>query len=161
MKQLDKLVSKGFIGPYIMSFFVAEFVLIMQFLWKYIDEIIGKGFSMWILIELIFYYAVTIIPMAVPITILISSVMVFGDMSEKYELSSFKSAGVSLLRVMKPAIYIALCTAGFSLFSSNYLKPKANYKFFSRFDSIRKQRPSLTIEEGIFNDDFKGFSIRV
>lgn len=161
VKQLDKLVIRSFIGPYVMSFFVAEFVLVMQFLWKYIDEIIGKGFSVFVLIELIFYYAVTIIPMAVPISVLISSVMVYGDMSEKYELSSFKSAGVSLLRIMRPALYIALLTAGFSLFSSNYLKPKANYKFFSRFDSIRKQKPSLTIEEGIFNDDFKGFAIRV
>lgn len=148
-------------GPYLLSFFVAEFVLIMMFLWKYIDDILGKGFTMLDILELIFYYGVTIIPMAVPITILISSVMVFGDMSEKHELASMKSAGVSLIRIMRPAIYIALGTAFFSIFASNFLKPRANYLFLKRFTALRKQKPALTIEEGIFNKDFKGFAIRV
>lgn len=133
----------------------------MQFLWKYVDELVGKGLSFWFLAELVFYYAVTIIPLAVPITILISSVMVYGNMAEKYEISSFKSAGVSLLRVMRPGIFLALFTFAFSLLSSNYLKPKANLKFFQAFENVRKQKPSMTIEEGIFNDDFRGFSIRV
>ncbi len=161
LKTLDKLVLKSFLGPYIFSFFVAEFVLVMQFLWKYIDELVGKGLSFWFLVELVFYYAVTIIPLAVPITILISSVMVYGNMAEKYEISSFKSAGVSLFRVMRPGIILALFTFLFSLLASNYLKPKANLKFYQAFENVRKQKPSLTIEEGIFNDDFRGFSIRV
>lgn len=161
MKKIDKLVSGSFVGPYLLSFFVAEFVLIMMFLWKYIDDILGKGFTMIDILELIFYYGVTIIPMAVPITILISSVMVFGDMSEKHELASLKSAGVSLIRIMRPAIYIALGTAFFSIFASNFLKPKANYLFLKRFTALRKQKPAMTIEEGIFNKDFKGFAIRV
>lgn len=113
------------------------------------------------ILELIFYYGVTIVPLAVPITILISSVMVFGDMSERHELSSMKSAGVSLLRVMRPAITIAILTALFSIFSSNFLKPRANYLFIKRFTALRKQKPAMTIEEGIFNKDFKGFAIRV
>lgn len=161
MKKIDKLVSGSFVGPYLLSFFVAEFVLIMMFLWKYIDEILGKGFTMFDILELLFYYGVTIIPMAVPITILISSVMVFGDMSEKHELASLKSAGVSLFRIMRPAMYIALGTAIFSIFASNYLKPRANYLFLKRFTALRKQKPAMTIEEGIFNKDFKGFAIRV
>ena len=161
MKRIDKFVTKSFIPPYILSFFVAEFVLLMQFLWKYIDEILGKGFSFGVLMELIFYFAVTIIPMAIPLTILISSVMVFGDMAEKFELSSLKSAGVSLFRIMLAGIVIACITACFSLFSANYLKPKANYKFLERFNSIRKQKPALSIEEDIFNKDFSGFVIRV
>jgi len=161
MKRIDKFVTKSFIPPYVMSFFVAEFVLLMQFLWKYIDEILGKGFSFGVLTELIFYFAVTIIPMAIPLTILISSVMVFGDMAEKFELSSLKSAGVSLFRIMLAGIIIACLTACFSLFSANYLKPKANYKFLERFNSIRKQKPALSIEEDIFNKDFSGFVIRV
>lgn len=161
MKKIDKLVTSSFIGPYMLSFFVAEFVLIMQLLWKYIDEILGKGFTMYDILELLFYYGVTIIPLAVPITILISSVMVFGDISEKYELTSMKSAGVSLLRVMRPAIYIAVGTALFSIVSSNFFKPRANYLFMKRFAALRKQKPALTIEEGIFNKDFKGYAIRV
>jgi lipopolysaccharide export system permease protein len=161
LKKIDKLVSGSFVGPYLLSFFVAEFVLIMMFLWKYIDEILGKGFTMFDILELLFYYGVTIIPMAVPITILISSVMVYGDMSEKHELASLKSAGVSLFRIMRPAMYIALGTAIFSIFASNYLKPRANYMFLKRFTALRKQKPAMTIEEGIFNKDFKGFAIRV
>ncbi len=147
--------------PYIMAFFIAEFVLVMQFLWKYIDEIVGKGFSFFVLIELIFYFAVTIIPLAIPLTVMISAVMVFGNMGERYELSSMKSAGVSLLRIMRPAIFIAVMTGLFSLVAANYLKPKANYKFQSRFNAIRKQKASLTIEEKVFNKDFKDIVIRV
>ncbi len=144
-----------------MAFFVAEFVLVMQFLWKYIDEIIGKGFSFSVLIELIFYFAVRIIPEAVPVTILISSVMVFGNLAEKYELSSMKSAGISLLRIMMAGVMIAFLTGLFSLFASNYLKPRANYKFLYRFNSIQRQKPALSIQEGVFNTDFKNFTIRV
>jgi lipopolysaccharide export system permease protein len=133
----------------------------MQFLWKYIDEILGKGFTMFELLELIMYYGITIIPMAVPITILIASVMVFGDMSEKYELSSMKSAGVSLLRIMGAGIAIAIFTGMFSLFASNYLKPLANYQFQKQFLALRKQKSALSIEEKIFNDDFKSYIVRV
>jgi len=161
MKKFDKLLVTSFMGPYLLSFFVAEFVLVMQFLWKYIDEILGKGFSLFQLLELILYFMVTQIPMALPIAILISSVMVFGNMSERHELSSMKSAGVSLLRIMRPGIMIALATAALSLLASNYLKPQANFKFQKRFRTIQSQKPSLTIEEKIFNKDFKGFAIRV
>jgi len=161
LKKFDKLVFQSFIGPYLLSFFVAEFVLVMQFLWKYIDEILGKGFGVFELLELIGYFMVTQIPMALPIAVLISSVMVFGNMSEQHELSSMKSAGVSLVRILRPGIVLALVTASLSLLSSNYLKPKANFKFQKRFRSIQAQKPNLTIEEKIFNRDFKGFAIRV
>ncbi len=147
--------------PYVMAFFVAEFVLVMQFLWKYIDEIIGKGISIWVLFELIFYFAVTIIPMAIPLTVLISAVMVYGNMGERYELSSIKSAGISLFRIMRPALFIASMTALFSLVSANYLKPKANLKFYQRLHAVQKQKASLAIEERIFNDDFKNIIMRV
>ena len=161
MKKIDKLISTSFIGPSILSYFVATFVLVMQFLWKYIDEILGKGFTILELLELIFYYAITLIPLAVPITILISSVMVFGDMAEKYELSSMKSAGISLLRIMLPSLMVAIFIGLFSLFASNYLKPAANLQFQKRFISLRKQKSALSIEQGIFNDAFGETIIRV
>ena len=144
-----------------MAFFVAEFVLVMQFLWKYIDDIIGKGFSLGVLLEMIFYFSVRIIPEAVPVTILIASVMVFGNLAEKYEISSMKSSGISLLRIMWMGILISIITALFSLLASNYLKPRANYKFIYRFNAIRKQKPALNIEESTFSKDFKNFVIRV
>ena len=161
LKKIDKLVASSFIGPAVLSFFVAEFVLIMQFLWKYIDEILGKGFTIPELLELILYYGITLIPLSVPITVLISSVMVFGDMSEKYELSSMKSAGVSLFRVMLPGIFIAALVGLFSVFSSNYLKPASNLQFQKRFLALRKQKSALAIEQGIFNDAFNDIIIRV
>lgn len=144
-----------------MAFFVAEFVLVMQFLWKYIDEIVGKGISLGVLLELIFYFAVRIIPEAVPVTILISSVMVFGNLAEKHELSSMKSAGVSLTRIMIAGFVLSVFTALFSLFASNYLKVRADHKFKSRFISVRKQDASLNIEEGVFTSDFQNFTIKV
>lgn len=133
----------------------------MQFLWKYIDEILGKGLTILEMSELIFYYAMTLIPMAVPITVLISSVMVFGDMAEKYELSSMKSAGISLIRIMVPGIVVAVFIALFSLLASNYLKPAALLQFNKRFIAIRKQKTALAIEEGIFNYAFGETVIRV
>lgn len=161
MKKIDKLVILDFLPPYLMAFFVAEFVLVMQFLWKYIDEIIGKGFSLGVLLEMIFYFSVRIIPEAVPVSILIASVMVFGNLAEKYEISAMKSSGISLIRIMWMGIIISIFTACFSLLASNYLKPRANYKFIYRFNAIRKQKPALNIAEGTFSKDFRNFVIRV
>ena len=161
MKKIDKLVLKSYLGPYFLSFFIAQFVLVMQFLWKHIDDILGKGFSVLDLMELISYFAITQIPMALPIAILLSSVMVMGNMSERYELSSMKSAGVSLIRIMRSSILLAVATAALSLFASNYLKPSAQLQYKKRMLAIKSQKPSLALEEKIFNRDFSGYSIRV
>jgi lipopolysaccharide export system permease protein len=161
LKKLDKFIIKSFIGPYILSFFIAEFVLIMQFLWKWIDEFLGKGYSMAFILEMMFYHSVTLIPYALPISILLASVMVFGDISEKYELSSFKSAGISLMRIFRPAIMISILTFVFSLVASNYLKPIANFEFMRKFELLRKQKATLAIQEGVFNSDFNDLVVRV
>lgn len=161
LKKIDLLVLKSYLGPYLLSFFIAQFVLVMQFLWKHIDDILGKGFSVIDLLELISYFAITQIPMALPIAILLSAVMVMGNMSEQYELSSMKSAGVSLIRVMRSSIFLAIFTAILSLFASNYLKPSAQLQFKKRMIAIKSQKPSLALEEKIFNRDFSGYAIRV
>lgn len=155
------MVGVNYLAPYFLSFVIAEFVLVMQFLWQYIDDITGKGIGFFEIMELVLCFACRIIPLAIPITILLSSVFVFGNMSEKFELSSLKSAGISLLRIMKVGFYLATITALFSLLASNYLVPKANYEFFSRFDLIRKQKPALGLEENFFNKDLSGYSIYV
>jgi len=160
-KKIDTLVAKAFIGPYIMAFVIAEFVLVMQFLWKYIDDITGKGIGTFEILELVFYFSLTLIPKAIPITILLSSVFVFGNMSEKFELTSLKSAGVSLFRIMRVGIIIGLMTALLSVIASNLIVPKANYVFLKAFYSVKKQKPTLVIEEGIFNEDFTGYKIYV
>lgn len=133
----------------------------MQFLWTYIDDIIGKGAGFLIIIELLSYLSVSLIPTALPIAILISSVMVMGNLAEKYELASLKSAGVPLLRVMRPLMYVAIGISIFSFLCSNYIIPLANLQFKSRLYDIRKQKPTLNLEAGVFNDDFKGFMIHI
>lgn len=133
----------------------------MQYLWVYIDEIIGKGAGMILIIELVIYLSVSLMPMALPVAVLIASVMTMGNLAEHYELASMKSAGVPLLRVMMPLVLASLLISGFSFTCSNYLIPVANLKARTRLYDIRKQKPSLSLEEGAFNDDFQGFAIRI
>lgn len=161
MKRLDRLIISGFIPPFAVTFFIALFVLTMQTLWVYIDDMIGKGASLLMITEFIFYLSVSLFVMALPIAILISSVMLLGNLAEHYELSSMKSAGISLTRVMRPLMILCSSVAVFSYISSNYLTPVANLKFKSRLYDMRKQKPTLNMEEGIFNDDFDGYRIRI
>lgn len=161
MKILDKYIIRSFFAPYIISFLIAEFILIMQFMWKYIDDFAGRGLSLFDFMKLLLYYGATVIPMAVPITILISSVMVYGNLGEKYELSSMKTAGISLIRIFFPGLIVAVFTFGFSIFVSNYLKPKAAYNFLETFTSLKRKKPTLNIQEKVFNKEFDGFTIQV
>ncbi len=152
---------QSFIAPFIATFFIAMFVLIMQFLWTYIDDIIGKGAGFMMLVELLSYLSMSLIPTAFPIAILISSVMVLGNMAEHYELSSFKSAGVPLARVMAPLMILTIGISFSSYFVANNLIPITNLKFKSRLHDIRKQKPTLSLEGGVFNEDFKDFTIYI
>ncbi len=161
MKILDKFLIRAFIGPFIIAFFIALFVLIMQFLWLYIDEMMGKGLTIFDVSELLFYLLMGFVPQALPIGVLISTVMVMGNLAERYELSSFKSAGVSLLRVMRPLLMAVGAVAAFSFFTSEVLIPWANLKFYSRFYDIRKSKPALNLEAGVFNDEFAAFTLRI
>lgn len=161
MKILDKFLIRAFIGPFIIAFFIALFVLIMQFLWLYIDEMMGKGLTIFDVSELLFYLLMGFVPQALPIGVLISTVMVMGNLAERYELSSFKSAGVSLLRVMRPLLMAVSVVAAFSFFTSEVLIPWANLKFYSRFYDIRKSKPALNLEAGVFNDEFAAFTLRI
>ncbi|MBX2870649.1 MAG: LptF/LptG family permease [Saprospiraceae bacterium] len=161
IKKLDRLLIANFVGPFVVTFMIAIFVLLMQILWLYIDDIAGKGLGFFVLIELLAYKCVGLIPMALPLAILISSVMVLGNLAEHYELSSFKSAGVPLLRVMQPIIIFGLFAVVFSYLCSNYLIPIANLNFGSRMYDIQRQKPALRLDAGVFNDDFQGYSILI
>jgi lipopolysaccharide export system permease protein len=159
--QLDKLLISSFLPPFFMSFFIALFVLIMQFLWKFIDDIIGKGVGALVIIELFFYKSVSLFPLALPIAVLLAAVMVMGNLGEQYELSSFKSAGIPLTRILRPLVGISALIGAFSFYCSNTIIPLANLKYQSRLYDIRNQKPTLSIEPGVFNEDFRGYSIRV
>lgn len=159
--QIDRMLISSFLPPFLLSFFIAVFVLLMQFLWKFIEEIIGKGIEPLVVLEMVFYKSVSLFPLALPIAVLLSGVMVMGNLAERYELSSFKSAGVSLHRMMMPLIVVSGLIALFSFYCSNTIIPLANLKYQSRLYDIRNQKPTLSIEPGVFNEDFRGYAIRV
>ncbi|MDX1910714.1 MAG: LptF/LptG family permease [Saprospiraceae bacterium] len=161
MKKIDKLLLSSSLGPFAVAFFIAVFVLVIQIMWLYIDEIAGKGINIFILLELVGYMSVSVFPMALPIAVLIASVMVMGNLAERYELSSMKSAGIPLIRIMRALIFVAASIAVFSYVCSDFLIPIATLKFRSRLYDIRKQKPTLTMEKGVFNEDFRQFVIRL
>ncbi|MEO0627766.1 MAG: LptF/LptG family permease, partial [Bacteroidota bacterium] len=132
MKQLDRLLIKAFIGPFIVTFGIATFTLLMQVLWNYIPNIAGRGIGFFIILELLAYKCVGLVPMALPLAILISSVMVMGGMAEHYELPSIKSAGISLMRIMRPLMAFGLLAAATSYLCADYVIPAANKQFARR-----------------------------
>ncbi len=161
IKILDKYLVKSFIPPFFVSFGIALFVLMMHFLWLYIDEMMGKGLGILELMELLFYLTIVLVPQALPIGVLISTVMVMGNLAERYELASFKSAGVSLVRVMRPLMVVVSLITVFSFFTSEVLIPWANLKFYSRFYDIRKSKPTVSFQAGVFNDEFQEYTLRI
>lgn len=133
----------------------------MQFLWKYIDDLVGKGLDFVIIAKLLFYAAARFVPMALPISILLSSIMTFGNIAEKNELMAIKSAGVSLKKCMSPLLVFILVISASSFLFSNYFMPYANLKAGSLLYDIRKQKPALNIKEGMFYNELSGYSIKI
>jgi lipopolysaccharide export system permease protein len=161
IKKLDRFMVTSFLPPFVMATFIALFVLIMQTLWLYIDDILGKGANLFIVVEFLFYLSMSLVPLALPIGVLLASVMLFGNLGEKYELSSMKSAGISLFRIMLPLIFLTAGVAMFSFLCNEYIIPISNLKFKSRLYDLRKSRPTLNLEEAVFNEDFKGYVIHI
>ncbi len=161
MKRLHSFVLKSFLGPLAFTFFVCMFVLLMQFLWRYIDELVGKGLEWTVIAEFLFYVSATLVPMALPLAILLASIMTFGNMGENYELTAMKSAGISLQKIMRPLIILISCISISAFFFANYVMPVASLKTTSLLVDIRNQKPELILKEGIFTNDLPGFSIKV
>lgn len=160
MKKIDFLLIKSYVGPFIVTFLIALFVLVMQFLWLYIDDLIGKGLNVLTVAELIFYSSANLVPMALPIAVLLSSIMTFGSLGEHYELVAFKSSGVSLLRIMASLFVFAILLAGFAFLFSNYILPKANLKYGVLLHTITTKSPAFDIGEGFFYNGISGYSIK-
>jgi lipopolysaccharide export system permease protein len=161
MKRLHLFLVKSFIGPFIATFFIAVFLLLMQFLWKYIDDLVGKGLDFSQIAELLFYASARFVPIALPMAMLLSSVMVFGKLGEQYELVALKSAGISLYRILLPLIFLVTFLSYGSFLFSNYVMPIANLKNGSMLYDIQRKKPTLNIKEGIFYKEIEGFSIKV
>ncbi|MFN8153010.1 MAG: LptF/LptG family permease [Bacteroidia bacterium] len=161
MKKLHALVLKSFIGPFLLTFFIALFVLLMQFLWKYIDDLVGKGLDGSVIAELLFYTSATLVPMALPLAILVSSIMTFGNLAEHFELTAAKASGISLQRIMLPLLVTAVLISSLAFFFSNNVLPYTNLKMGSLLYDIRQQKPALSIREGVFYNGIDGYSIKV
>lgn len=152
---------KSFAGPFVATFFISMFVLMMQFLWRMIDELVGKGLDASVIAEFLFYVSLTLVPMALPLAVLLSSIMTFGSLGENYELIALKSAGISLYRIMKPLIAVIIFLTCSAFMFSNNILPYANLKMHSLLYDIRRQKPEMSLKEGIFTNDLEGYSIKV
>ncbi|MGW8314508.1 MAG: LptF/LptG family permease [Bacteroidales bacterium] len=161
MKKLHLLVIKSFIGPLILTFFFVIFVLLMQFLWKYIDDLIGKGLEWNVLSEFLLYTSASLVPLAMPLAVLLASLMTFGNLAENLELLAFKSSGISLVRIMAPVMIISAVISVGAFFFANNVMPVTNLKMRSLLYDIQQQRPELTIKPGIFDNSLEGYSIRI
>jgi lipopolysaccharide export system permease protein len=133
----------------------------MQFLWKYIDELVGKGLEWTVIAEFLFYVSATLVPMALPLAILLASIMTFGNMGENYELTAMKAAGISLQRIMQPLTTLVVIISISAFFFANYVMPVASLKTTSLLIDIKNQKPELILKEGIFTNDLPNFSIKV
>lgn len=161
IKKLDWLIIRSFVGPFVVTFFVSLFVLIMQFFWLYMDEMIGKGLSIWMLVQLLVYMSATLVPLALPLSVLLSSIMTFGNMGENFELVAIKSSGISLLRFMRPLFYFIVFLSGLAFLFNNNVIPVANLKALSLLYDVRNSKPTLNIRPDQFNNDITGYSIHV
>lgn len=161
MKTIHKLVLKAYLGPMFMTFFIVIFVLMMNFVWRYIDELVGKGLDAGVIIELIMYATVNMIPMGLPLAILLATIMTMGNLGENFELLAMKSAGMSLPRIMQPlTIVVGIISIG-SFFIVNNLVPYANKKMLSIIYDIRQQNQALEFQDGLFFNGIDDMSIRV
>lgn len=160
-KKLDKLVIKAFIGPFLATFFITLLVLVMQFFWLWIDDFVGKGLDTTVILEFIMYQSAVLVPLALPLAVLLSSLMTFGNLGETYELVAVKSAGISLLRFMQPLFFVVILICGVAFIFGNYMIPVANLKARTLLGDIVYAKPAFDLKEGVFYDKINGFSIKV
>lgn len=160
-KRLHILLLKSFAGPFALTFMIVIFIMVMQFLFKYINDLIGKGLEFPVVSEFVLYLTASMVPMALPLAILMAALMTFGNLGEFYELTAMKSSGISLIRIMLPLIIlIVFISIGAFAFSNNVM-PVANLKMRSLLFDIQRKRPAFNITEGIFYNGIEGFSMRI
>ncbi|MGH2553404.1 MAG: LptF/LptG family permease, partial [Chitinophagaceae bacterium] len=160
-KKLDILIVRAFIGPFVATFFITLLVLVMQFFWLYIDDFVGKGLPTTVIMKFIWYQSAVLVPLALPLAVLLSSLMTFGSLGENFELVAIKSAGISLLRFMRPLFIISLFICGIAFMFSNNFIPVANLKSRTLLTDIVYAKPSFDIKEGVFYDKINGFAIKI
>jgi lipopolysaccharide export system permease protein len=161
MKALDRFVLKHFLGPFTLSFVLVMFVLLMQFLWKWVDVLVGKGLDWTVIAELMTYIGISLMPLALPLAMLLSTLMAMGNMGENNETLALKAAGVSLVRIMTPLFFaVGLFTVG-AFFLSNNVVPYVNLKAYSLLYDVQQKRPELQIREGVFYNGIPNISLKI
>ena len=161
MKRLDRFILKSFIGPFVAILLVVMFILVMQFLWVYIDELVNKGLSFSVILEFLMWGGCTILPLAMPLATLLASMWTIGQMSENNELIAVKSAGISLVRIMSPLFAASVIISVLAFYSANDLVPIAYDKIYTLRDDINKTKDEIKIPSGIFYDGIEGYVLRV
>ena len=161
IKKLDIFIAKQFLLLFVATFFVCLFVLMMQFLWRYIDELIGKGLSMEVMAQFFWYMMLMLVPQALPLAILLSSLITFGNLGESSELTAIKAAGISLIRSFRSLIFLTVCIMLGSMYFQNVIGPNANMSFAQLLISMKQKSPELEIPEGIFYDGIPQTSLYV
>lgn len=161
IKKLDIFITKQFALLFIGTFFICQFVLMMQFLWRYVDDLIGKGLSLDILAQFFWYMGLMLLPQALPLAILLSSLIVFGNLGESSELTAIKAAGISLMQAFRPLIVIVILVTGISYYFQNHVAPQSNLHLRQLLISMKQKSPELEIPEGIFYDGIPGSNIYV
>ena len=161
MKKLDRLILRSFIGPLVLTFAISVFVLLMQFLWKYIDDMVGKGLEFGVIAELLLYASATFVPMALPIAVLFASIMTMGNFGEKYELVAMKAGGISISRVMMPMALVVLMLTGLAFVFANNVMPTAMLHYRMTLYDVTRKKPAVNIRPGEYYKDIEGYVIRV
>ena len=161
IKKLDIFITKQFGLLFMGTFFICQFVLMMQFLWRYVDELIGKGLTLDVMAQFFWYMGLMLLPQALPLAILLSSLIVFGNLGESSELTAIKAAGISLMQAFRPLIVVVILISGVSYFFQDVVYPKANLSFYQLLISMKQKSPELEIPEGIFYDGIPGSNIYV
>ncbi len=161
IKKLDTLILRSFIGPFFATFLISLFVLVMQFFWLYIDDLVGKGLETITILKLIMYVSATAVPLALPLAMLLSSIMTFGNLGETFELVAIKSAGIPLLRFMRPLLVTAIFISGIAFVFANNIIPVAQLKLATLKYDIIIAKPAFDIKEGAFYNQIKDFTIKI
>jgi lipopolysaccharide export system permease protein len=161
MKRLHLYIIKSFIGPFFVTLVISLFVLLMQFLWVYLDELVGKGLGFSVILEFVVYTMAMLMNMALPLAMLLASIMTFGDLGENNELLAMKAAGISLYRIMKPVIILSIFLSIGSFYFFNQVVPVSYKKLLALMTSIRQLRPEIIVKEGVFSNEIDNYSIKV
>ncbi len=160
MRRLHRMTIRAFLGPLLVTFVIVLFILVMQFLWKYVDDLMGKGLEWYVILELMTYATASFVPLALPLAILLASIMTLGGLGENSELVPMRSAGLGVLHIMFPLMITVLVLALGSFYFSNNLLPVANLKFHSLLWDVTRKKPAMNLQPGIFYNGIDGFSIR-